>query len=324
MNGTIGKAIKISVACAVSIWVAVTLLGLDNAITAGIITILSIGDTKMETFRTAGKRSLGFLFSMAIAAFCFYKIGFTTVGFIVYVLIFVLVCLLLNWPEAITINAVLVSHIWLTETMTWELLLNEFLLFVVGISFGILINLLLRRNNREFDALAEEVDNEMKEILVQMSHHILTEDKSEYDASCFVTLEEKIGKAQLCAMQNYDNTLLKKSIYEQDYIEMRQKQSIVLEEIYKSITMIGMLPKQVHAVGEFLWQVAEEYHRENDVEDLLQKLQSIFEDMKVQNLPQTREEFEARAVLYYILKQMEEFLRLKNEFVKRHRKEKNN
>lgn len=321
MRETVAKGIKISFACAMSILTAMV-LGLENAITAGIITILSIGDTKMATFRVAGKRSLGFLCSMALAAVCFYGIGFSTLGFVVYILCFILVCLLLNWQEAITINAVLVSHIWFTQCFSLELFLNELLLFIIGIGFGILINLLLRKNNREFEALAEEVDTAIKEILIQMSRQILIEEEQVFRAEAFLELKEKIAKAELCAMQNYDNTLLNKSIYELEYVEMRQKQGMVLEEIYKSICMIEMLPRQVHAVGEFLRQVAEEYHRDNDVENLLQKLNSVFESMKIQELPHSREEFEARAVLYYLLKQMEEFLRLKNEFVRRQRKHK--
>ena len=41
--------------------------------------------------------------------------------------------------------------------------------------------------------------------------------------------------------------------------------------------------------------------------------------MREEPLPVTREEFEARAVLFYILKQLEEFLLLKNQFVQQPR-----
>ena len=39
--------------------------------------------------------------------------------------------------------------------------------------------------------------------------------------------------------------------------------------------------------------------------------------MRRENLPQKREEFESRAVLFYILKQLEEFLLLKKDFISR-------
>ena len=62
-------------------------------------------------------------------------------------------------------------------------------------------------------------------------------------------------------------------------------------------------------------RIAKEYHRDNDVHELLEGLERILEGMKKEEMPKSREEFEARAVLFYILKQLEEFLKLKNEFL---------
>ena len=39
--------------------------------------------------------------------------------------------------------------------------------------------------------------------------------------------------------------------------------------------------------------------------------------MKQENLPANREEFEARAVLFYMMKQLEEFLILKEKFMEK-------
>ena len=44
----------------------------------------------------------------------------------------------------------------------------------------------------------------------------------------------------------------------------------------------------------------------------------VFADMKAEPLPENREEFEDRAVLFYILKQLQEFLSLKREFAKKY------
>ena len=56
------------------------------------------------------------------------------------------------------------------------------------------------------------------------------------------------------------------------------------------------------------------------MEGLLNILQKMLSDMKLENLPQSREEFEARALLFYTLMQLDEFLRLKNRFVVKYRK----
>lgn len=48
----------------------------------------------------------------------------------------------------------------------------------------------------------------------------------------------------------------------------------------------------------------------------MEKLEGIFRDMKKEELPKSREEFENRAILYHILMDMEEFLVYKQRFVR--------
>ena len=79
--------------------------------------------------------------------------------------------------------------------------------------------------------------------------------------------------------------------------------------------MIRMLPEQTTKVADFFCEIETQYHRENDVADLLKQLEEMLNDMKNEKLPSNRDEFEARAVLFYILKQLDEFLMLKNSFV---------
>ena len=74
------------------------------------------------------------------------------------------------------------------------------------------------------------------------------------------------------------------------------------------------MPRQAGQVAKLLKQIQQEYHRYNNVEGLLSQLQALLADMQTQDLPRSREEFEARAVLFYILKQLEELLEVKKRF----------
>ena len=85
--------------------------------------------------------------------------------------------------------------------------------------------------------------------------------------------------------------------------------------------MINALPVQIIQVADFFDQIEAQYHRDNDVKDLLNSLEKMLWNMKQENLPKSRDEFEARAVLFYTLKQLSEFLALKNNFVIKYRKE---
>ena len=73
-------------------------------------------------------------------------------------------------------------------------------------------------------------------------------------------------------------------------------------------------PQTPHAVCALLGRVAEEYSRDNDVSGLLCDVQQVLSDMRTQALPADRDEFESRAVLYYVLLRTEDFLLLKRQF----------
>lgn len=312
------KASKIALAAVLSI-LAANLLGLKYAVTAGIITVLSIQNTKRETLKTARNRGLAFLCALIIAYVCYSWIGFCVGAFILYLFLFALLCLNAGWGEAIAMDSVLISHFLTEQSFGMEMIVNELLLLTVGAFFGILINLHLRKKEDEFDKLSMLVDEEIKGMIHRMAENLMQEDKTGYNADCFIRLEDKIYLAKECAIQNWNNTLWSQSSYELDYIRMRENQSRVLKNIYDSIILIKMLPAQTMQVAAFFREIEAQYHRENDVEGLLNILQKMLSDMKLENLPQSREEFEARALLFYTLMQLDEFLKLKNRFVVKYR-----
>ncbi|MFG6369122.1 MAG: hypothetical protein K1W16_11995 [Lachnospiraceae bacterium] len=311
------KASKIALAAVLSI-LAANLLGLKYAVTAGIITVLSIQNTKRETLKTARNRGLAFLCALIISYVCYLWLGFRVRAFILYLFFFAFLCLNVGWGEAIAMDSVLISHFLTEQNFGMEMIVNELLLLIVGAFFGILINLHLRKKEDEFDKLSMYVDEEIKGIIHKMAENLMREDKTRYNADCFKHLENKIYLAKECAIRNWNNTLWSQSSYELDYIRMRENQSRVLRNIYNSIILIKMLPTQTMQVATFFKEIEAQYHRENDVEGLLNILQKMLSDMKLENLPQSREEFEARALLFYTLMQLDEFLRLKNRFVVAH------
>lgn len=312
------KAFKIALAAVLSILTA-NLLGLRYAVTAGIITVLSIQNTKRETLKTARNRALAFLCALILAFLCYSLLGFCVGAFIVYLFFFALLCLSAGWGEAIAMDSVLISHFLTEQAFGVEMLANELLLFLVGTFFGILINLHLRKKEGEFDRLSRQVDEEIKGIVHRMSENIRREDKSGYNSDCFMRLEDRIRLAKECALRNWNNTLWSRTSYELDYIRMRENQSRVLRNIYDSIVQIRMLPVQTMQVAAFFEEIEAQYHRDNDVGQLLDTLEKMLADMKSAKLPASREEFEARALLFYTLMQLKEFLRLKNRFVENHK-----
>lgn len=308
------KSLKIALAAVLSIAIAGE-LGLQYSATAGIITVLSIQNTKRETLKSARNRGLAFLCALLLSFLCFSLMGYSLWAFAVYLLIFAMICLCAGWAEAIAMDSVLITHFLTEKSFTPDIMGNEVLLFLIGTCMGILVNLHLHRKEKEFNRLADEVDIQIKGILHRMSLWLPREDRSEYGSDCFERLEEALKAAKLCAAANYNNALLGGDARELDYILMREQQSIVLKEIYGNIKRIEYLPSQAKQVAELFGQIEQGYHKNNTVEELLERLEELLTDMQGQELPVSREEFEARAILFYILMQIKGLLQIKREYM---------
>ena len=65
---------------------------------------------------------------------------------------------------------------------------NEILLFVLGVAFGILVNLLLHKKTDYIEELKKQTDNQIKLALRRMPLKIQNHALEDYDGSCFVSL----------------------------------------------------------------------------------------------------------------------------------------
>lgn len=305
---------KISLGCVVAIIIS-TLLNLKYGLTAGLLTVLSIQDTKRETLKTALKRLYAFFFAFAVSVICFKIMGYNALSFGVYLFIFVNICFIMDWKIAIVPVSVLVTHLISEKSTDITLIINEFLLFAVGAGTGMLVNMHLHKDNEKMSVCRENLDSEIKAILERMSFRILSADKSDYSGDCFKKLDALMFEAQKTAHENYDNNLKNPQTYDIEYLEMRKKQCSILYEMYKSIIKIETPPQQALVISDFLKKTAVEYHEKNDVKNLISDLEKLFSEMQYQPMPSERQEFENRAVLYSFMLLLKEFLYLKYEFV---------
>jgi len=313
------RSLKIAAAALASIFIAGE-LGLESSSTAGIITILSIQKTKRETVRSASNRILAYGCALLLAAVCFRGLGYTLPAFAVYLFLFAFLCMFAGWQEAITTDSVLISHFLQKENMGLPMLVNETLLLLIGAGMGILVNLHLHSKEADFARLAEEVDRQIKNILRQMARRLPGQPRGylmqkELEEEGFRQLEESLRRAKLCAAANYNNSFFRKDTYQLDYIRMRSQQTVVLKGIYENMNKLEYLPRQTQAVAALFAEVEKAYHKENTVVELLERLHRVMDEMKQEKLPESREEFEARAILFYILLQTEELLGIKREFI---------
>lgn len=313
------KTFKIAAAAVVAILLAY-ILKLDNPLSTGIVAILTIQPTKKETFKTALGRFLAFICALIIAFVCFRLLGFNILSFCIYIFIFVLICHVFGWYSAMAMDSVLISHFLTAGNMEPKLILNECGIFVLGVSIGLLANLHLKKNVNYIEELKDSTDNQIRKILARMAERILDKDISDYNGDCFNVLRNSIRNAKNVAEENYNNQLINSDVYDKEYILMREKQCFVLYEMYKSVRSMETTPLTAQLISEFLKEMSDVYHKDNTAEELLKKFYELDKSMKNKPLPIERTEFEDRARLYALLRNIEEFLKIKAEFAEKYTK----
>lgn len=308
------NTVKITAASVLSAGIAIA-LELDYALSAGAVAILTILPTKRETIKTAAGRLLAFLCALGIA-FCSYRVlGLTFRGYAVFLLLYILVCQIMGWYSSMAINSVLMSHFLAAETMGFAVVVNEAAIFLIGMSIGVIANMHLRKNVNYIEELKEDADNQIKKILHHMSQRILNNEVSAYNEDSFRDLMESIDEAKYVAHTNYNNQLRVRDNFDIEYIHMRERQCEILYEMYKNIRQIHTTPITARKISKFLEEMSNAYHKENTGEELMAQFRDMDKSMKGKPLPTERPEFEDRARLFYLLRQIEEFIQVKMDFL---------
>lgn len=307
------NCIKLICAALASMGIA-QLLHLEFVASAGVISLLTIMPTKKETFKTAGIRFLAFAVALVLAFVCYNIAGFNIMAFALFLIIFIPVCQICKWNYAMTICSVVASHFLILGDMSFEHVLNEVLIFSIGVGMGMLANLHLRKDVNYIERLKDETDTEMKNILAGMAEHILDADFTDYNGELLHQLRKSIRDAKNIADRNYNNQFGTTDIYDIEYIRMRDKQCMVVHEMYKIVRHIHTTPSTAHEISDFLKYMSETYHKDNDGKLTMERFKQIDMGMKSKPLPVERKEFEDRAMLFNLLRKIEEFVTLKIEF----------
>lgn len=308
------KIIKIALGSAIAILLAQN-IGLHYSASAGIITILSVQDTKKETLLIAFKRIVSFLIAILVSALVFYIQGYSPLSFGVFLFVFISISSLLNLFDCVPVNAVLITHFLAEKSMSLSLIKNECMLLFIGAGIAIILNSYIPRNQKKIKIAQKNIEEKMKSIIKELGNAIICENKEEKHIVCFEDLEKTLKIASKKAYENMNNTFIGETKYYIDYITMRKNQTIILKKIYNSINLLEYIPKQSYQLYDLLIKISNNYHEFNNVKGLLNELNKVRVFMKNEPLPTSRREFETRAILFIILNDIESFLEIKYKFV---------
>lgn len=308
------KLIKYVTGSVAAVLLAVA-LQLQFAYAAGIITLLTIQDTKKETVKIAVKRMIIFMIMTALSVLIFPLAGFHVWAFGIVLVPYLFCCMALDMKEAIAPIAVLCTHYISAQSCSAGMIGNELLILVIGAGIGVLCNLFMPDGREQLVRYQRSVDDKMVHILQRMALYIELEDKSDYTGNCFEELDGMLADLKKEALHYMNNHLIGEDDYYYEYMQMRAKQCNILKRIYADIIRLTATQEQGKKLAEFIRKTAVEFTEKNDTQGLLSELEQLHGYYERQELPATRQEFENRSMLYHILEDMKIFLEIKKEFI---------
>lgn len=311
------KALKISAGSGMAI-VAAELLGLSYATSAGIITLLTVQDTRQDTIQLTVDRILSFILCVGLIYVCFHVPPAGWVNYTVYILLMVVCCCLLDWQNTISVNAVMGTHYLMTPDYSLNFALNELALILIGTGLALALNWLMPSYRKKILGDVQTAEHGMKKVLSEMADYLKEKKSSEDVWVDLDDLEEVLHDGLKHAHEQANNTLGEQDYYYAAYLEMRLQQCSMLQTLRHSVVKIRKVPRQAVYVAEYLEYLAENSEEKDAPEDQLWKLEAVLDQMNMEALPRTREEFENRAILFHVLMDLREFLEVKQRFLEAH------
>lgn len=312
------RTIKTVIASVLAILIA-TQLHLLYATAAGIIAILSVGNTKKTSLKSGLGRVLSLGLAIILSFICFTTLGFHPWAFGIFLLVFIPLSVRFNLADAIVVNSVLITHFLVEKSFSWQMILNETLLMTIGVGLALLLNLYMPDNEKQLKEDIKAIEEDFRTIIFAMAAHLNLEKMAPLDDAC-LDLRSKLRAALNQAHIHQKNQWISEEDYYSEYFSMRLAQLRILRDMVNLLIEIDIDGLFVDELRKVLISTAENFAEENDGKLILWQIEAVYQNYRQKPLPQTREEFENRALLFQFLQSFRSFVEIKAIFYQNEQK----
>jgi uncharacterized membrane protein YgaE (UPF0421/DUF939 family) len=315
------RTAKTAVGTAVAIMVA-QWIGIENYVSAGIITILCIQNTQKKSLRAAWSRFLACIIAMGFSTLFFEVLFYHPVTIGLLLLFFIPTTVMANVKEGIVTSIVIILHIYSAGNVTIDLLRNELGIIIIGIGIALIMNLYMPSVENKLVEYLESIEANFNRIFCEVINFLRTND-GDWDGREITETEQLIQEAKTLAFKDVENHFIRHENLYYHYFKMREKQFEIIQRLLPIVTSISLNIEQGRMIADFIEDLKENIHRGNTALLYLKKLYDMKIEFEQMELPQSREEFEARAALFQFVNEMEQYLLIKSSFKGIRKKKKN-
>nr|WP_255639796.1 aromatic acid exporter family protein [Aquibacillus saliphilus] len=303
------RTIKTAIGTPFAIWIA-ELLSLDNFVSAGILTLLCIQPTRKRSFLSSWYRFGACLLAMVYSFIVFELVGYHPVAIGLLLILFIPTTVKLELTPGIVTSSVILLHLYSSQHITWNLLLNELVLIVVGIGTALLLNLYMPSLDANLMKMQKKIEGNFKIILTEIVIY-LREGRQTWTGREITETEDLLNEAEEMVLRDLENHIFRDSHPYYDYVKMRKKQFELLRRMLPLISQMNDLYEQSYRMADLFDDLAEAIHPGNTASIHLQTIRELKQQFEGDDLPKTRQEFETRANLFRLLYEIEQYLVIK-------------
>ena len=305
------RTIKSAVGAGLAIFLA-ELFQLGFSTFAGIIVIMCIEKTKKKSLDTISKKFFASLLSLILGGFYFEIVGYTAWAITIFIILFIPLLMKLKIQGGFVTSMVVFLHIYALENFQMDNFLNELYIILIGIGVAIAVNSFMPNLKKDIDKYKKEIEGKFQTILYEFSAYLRDTERL-WDGKEIFEAEDLINEAKSLAIQDVENHLLRKQHKDYSYLEMREDQLVLLERMLPIVSSIGLHLEQKEIFAEFLEYLSQHVYAKNTTEVSMEKLDKCWELIRETDLPTTREEFETRANLFYLMNEIGTYLNIKQK-----------
>lgn len=280
---------------------------------AGIIALLSVGNTKRSTLTIGLSRIAAFVLATVLAFISFFMLGYTILGFGLFLLLFIPLAVSFKLTDGIVVNSVLITHYLSEKNMSWSFIGNEASLMAIGVGFALVANIYMPDIKKQLQRNQQDIEEQFRLILKNMADFLLS-GKSVNNQLLCEKLLLFVRENQSDARKYQENNWVKQTQYYETYFSMRRTQISVIKDMQRNLERIhDPVPYGDHIYGVLIY-TAETFSEKNDGREILKRIEEVYELYRKMPLPTDRLAFEDRAELFQFLQSFKSFIEIKAEF----------
>lgn len=303
------RTLKTAIATPLSMAIAQS-LGVSNVATAGILAMLCIQPSRRRSLRTAADRFLACLLAIGFSAAFFEVFGYSAVVLSILLMVFIPTTIFFKIETGIFTSTVITLNIYLFENFNLDFISNQLYLIIIGIGTGFIVNLYMPSLDKKLENLKKSVEVRFLIIFRQISK-LIKKEETDWHRSEIEELEKLFNEANELAKRDRENQIDGTNHSYSEYFQMRQQQFRLLREMLDLIDELPEKEKVNNKLAVFIDKLGEAVHTDDTARAFLKELHVLKDDFKQVDLPKTYQDFEAKSVLFHLLKVIERYLSLK-------------